>query len=62
MYGCIPHACYNWPHLANNNLTLPGRVISAVSMEEFLHMEDFRVAKEPVRHECLCIGYTRESP
>jgi hypothetical protein len=31
--------------LANNNLTPPGRVISAVSVEEFLHMQDFRVTK-----------------
>ncbi len=32
-------------NLANNNLTMPGRVNSAVSMEEFLHIQDFRVTK-----------------
>ena len=33
------------PNLANKNHTPPGRVISAVSMEELFHMEILRVAK-----------------
>ena len=44
MVGYIMHVttCHI---VATNNHTPPGRVISAVSMEEFLHMQSFRVAK-----------------
>lgn len=40
LMDCIPSHT-----LANTNRTPPGRVITAVSMEEFLHMEIVRVTK-----------------
>jgi hypothetical protein len=42
--GCIMQVTIGHT-LANNKHTSTGLVISAISMEEFLHKEDFRVTK-----------------
>lgn len=46
-----PMDCTTGHTLANNTITMPARVISAFSKEEFLHMQDFRIAKsQPGMH------------